>query len=197
MKRLNEPTIIKESSRGYDTLQIAGELLLSRELFLTEGVDRESMEGLIKQLMWLYREDPDKEITLYINSPGGEITSGLCVFDFLKLIKAPIKTVCIGCAASMGAILFLAGDKRLMMPNASVMIHDPAPSGGSMAGMKPAEMEEHLKELRKAQKTLVDIIAEKTGKSQKEIRRYTEKDSFFNAEEAVSFGLATDIIQEL
>lgn len=197
MRTYNTPNIIKESSRGYDLVCIEDELLQSREVFLTSGVDSASMDSLIKQLMYLYREDPEKEITLYINSLGGEVQSGLAVYDFMKLIKAPIRTVCIGTAASMGAILFLAGDRRSMMPNSRVMIHDPAPGGGSLSGMKPAAIEEKLAELKKTQKITVDIIKRTTGKTEKAVRSKTRKDSFFDAKEAVEFGLATDIIDSL
>ncbi len=191
------PRIIKESSRGYDSVNIEDELLKTREIFLTDTIDADSMDSIIKQLMYLYREDPEKEITLYINSPGGEVDSGLAVYDFLKLMKAPIRTVCIGIAASMGAILFLAGDRRVMMPNSRIMIHDPARGGGSMAGMKPDEIEENLNDLRKAQQVMVNIISQTTGRSQKSVRSKTRKDSYFNAQEAVEFGLATQILDSL
>lgn len=191
------PRIIKESSRGYDSVKIEDELLKTREIFLTDSVDADSMDSIIKQLMYLYRDDPDQEITLYINSPGGDVDSGLAVYDFMKLIKAPIRTVCIGIAASMGAILFLAGDRRVMMPNSRIMIHDPAPGGGSMAFMKPDEIGEKLSDLKKAQKVVVDIISDTTGRSQKAVRSKTRKDSYFNAEEAVAFGLATEILSSL
>ena len=193
----NIPNIIKESSNGYDAIRIEDELLRSREIFLTDIVDSDSMEAIIKQLMYLHRDNPDEEITLYINSPGGEVQSGLVVYDFMKLIPTPIRTVCIGTAASMGAILFLAGDKRVMMPNSRIMIHDPAPGGGSMAGMKPAEMEETLAALKKCQKVTTDIISKVTGRPEKDVRRKTKKDSFFNAEEAIEFGLATEIMTSL
>lgn len=191
------PHIIKEGANGTFCVNIEDELLKSREIFLTDDVDADSMNSLIKQLMYLHKTDPDSEITLYINSPGGEVQSGLAAYDFMKLIRTPIRTVCIGTAASMGAILFLAGDRRVMMPNSRIMIHDPAPGGGSMAGMKPAEMEEQLTNLKKAQKVTCDIIAKTTGRSDKDVRSKTRKDSYFNADEAIAFGLATEILTEL
>ena len=193
----NSPCIIRESSRGYDMIRIEDELLQSREIFLTGDVDAESMQSVIKQLIYLYRDDPEKEITVYINSPGGEVQSGLAVFDIMKMIPNPIRTVCIGTAASMGAILFLAGDRRVMMPHAQIMIHDPAPGSGSMEGMKPDEMEERLSDLKKCQKVTVEIISQATGRSEEDVRNKTKKDSFFNADEAISFGLATEIMTEL
>lgn len=192
---VSTPNIIRESANGYETIQIEDELLQSREIFLSTVVDAASMDSCIKQLMYLYRADPDAEITLYINSPGGEVQSGLAVFDFLKLISCPIRTVCIGTAASMGALLFLAGDKRVMLPHARILIHDPAPGGGSMEGMKPDEMQEHLNELRKVQQVIVSLITGATGQPEEIILEKTRKDSWFSAEEAVEFGLATEIMK--
>ncbi|MCH5190208.1 MAG: ClpP family protease [Oscillospiraceae bacterium] len=191
------PNIIKETSRGIDCIRLEDELLKSREIFLTETVNAETMDGLLKQLMYLNKEAPEEEITLYINSPGGEVRSGIAVYDYMKMMQAPIRTVCIGTAASMGAILFLAGDRREMLPHSQLMIHDPAPGGGSMQGMKPAQMEEHLKSLKKVQKVLCEIISETTGRSLEEVQNITQNDSYFDAEEAIEFGLATSIIKNI
>ena len=155
------------------------------------------MNSLLKQLIYLNKASPNEEITLYINCPGGEVSSGLAVYDYINLIPAPIKTVCVGTAASMGAILFLAGDKREMLVHSQLMIHDPAPGGGSLQGMKPEQLEENLKSLKKVQQVLCGIISEKTGKSVKEIQKITRKDTYFDAEEALSFGLATKIINNI
>jgi len=192
-----KPYILKESSSGYDHVSIEEELLLSREIFMADGVDEYSMNALFMQILYLYRQDPDKEITIYINSPGGDVSSGMSVFDLIRLIKTPVRTVCMGTAASMGAVLFLAGDKREMLPSSKLMIHDPSPGGGSMAGRKPAELEEQLTRLKKTQEMLASLIAEKTGKGLDEILELTSKDTYFDAEEAVEFGLATSIVTEL
>ena len=189
--------IIKESSRGYDCIPIEDELFLKRKIFLTKPVDASTMDSLIKQLLYLSSEEPEKEITIYINSPGGEVQSGLAAYDLLKLIKAPITTVCIGEAASMGAILFLAGDRRVVLPHSSIMIHDPAPGGGDMKGMKPDEMEEKLSNLKKSRDRLCGIIAEATGKSVKQIMKKTCRDSFFTADEALEYGLATEMAERI
>ena len=191
------PSVIKETSRGFDCVRIEDTLFQNREIFLTRPVDAASMDALTKQLLYLSREEPQKEITLYINSPGGDVQSGLAAFDMMKLIKTPIKTVCLGNAASMGAILFLAGDKREMFPNSRIMIHDPSHGGGSMAGMKPDELDERVRDLKKVRKILCGIIAEATGKSESAVRAKTRKDSYFNAEEAVEYGLATGIVTSL
>lgn len=191
------PGILRESARGIDHIRLEDDLMQMREIFLTDAVDAFSMNSLLKQLMYLNRTSPNEEITLYINSPGGEVNSGLAVYDYMKMMQAPLRTVCVGTAASMGAILFLAGDKREMFPHSQVMIHDPAPSGGSMAGMKPNEMAEQLKSLKKVQKIICEMISETTGKPLKEVQAKTRKDSFFDAKEAIEFGLATTITETI
>lgn len=191
------PNILKESAHGVAPVRLEDELLQSREIFLSNAVDSYTMNGLLKQLMYLNKTAPEEEITLYINSPGGEVNSGLAVYDYMKMMKAPLRTVCVGTAASMGAILFLAGDRREMFPHSQLMIHDPAPSGGSMAGMKPDEMAEQLKSLKKVQKILCETISETTGKPMKEVQAKTRKDSFFDAKEAIEFGLATTITETI
>ena len=191
---MSSPCIIRESTRGFDQIPIEDELLVSREIFLTEPVDPGTMKELFRQLLFLSREDPGERITLYINSPGGEVMSGLAVYDYMKLIPTPVRTVCIGEAASMGAILFLAGDERIMFPDSRIMIHDPAFGNGLKAGMKPDEMDEVLAHLKKTRDRAVDIISSVTGRTQEEVREKTRKDSFFSAEEAVDFGLATSIV---
>ena len=191
------PYILKESAHGVAPVRLEDELLQSREIFLSNAVDSYTMNGLLKQLMYLNKTAPEEEITLYINSPGGEVNSGLAVYDYMKMMKAPLRTVCVGTAASMGAILFLAGDRREMFPHSQLMIHDPAPSGGSMAGMKPDEMAEQLKSLKKVQKILCETISETTGKPMKEVQAKTRKDSFFDAKEAIEFGLATTITETI
>ena len=191
------PAIIKETSRGYDTLAIDNVLLTSRRLFFTEEVDNVSCDSLLKSLIALNDEDPDAEITLFINSPGGDVYSGLAVFDYIRTMSAPLTTVCVGTAASMGALLFLAGNKaRRMMPHSQIMIHDPSFGGGSLAGKKPHEIERIANDLKKTRDILGEIIAEVTGKTMKQILRVTKEDSFFNAEEAIRFGLATEIIEK-
>lgn len=188
--------IIKETVRGLDVVNLEDELLLNREIFLTDVVDAGSTNELIKQLMYLEMEEEhgEEEITLYINSPGGEVTSGLGLFDYLTMMKAPIRTVCIGTAASMGAILFLAGDKRQMLPHARIMIHDPSYGHANMDGKKPHEIQHELDALNETREVIAKIISEKTGKSMEEVYEVTSDDTYFNASEAVEFGLATEIM---
>lgn len=189
--------IIRESARGYQALEITDVLLQNREIFLTEEVNSQTCAQLIKQLLFLEREGKGEEIKLYINSPGGEVHSGLAVYDCMRLITSPVTTICIGDSASMGAILFLGGKKRLMLPNARLMIHDPSFAGGNIAGKKPHQIRTVLDSLVECQKRLCSIIEERTGKSLEEVYEVTKDDSYFNSDEAVDFGLATGIITKL
>lgn len=187
--------ILKETVRGTDCIKIEDELLSRREIFLTEEVNAETSNELIKQLMYLERQDSGKEITLYINSPGGEVISGLAVYDLISLMKSPVRTVCTGTAASMGAILFLAGKKREMLPHTRLMIHDPSFGGGSIGGKKSHELRHELEKLDEVREALAKIIAEKTGRPLEEIYDVTSDDTFYSAEEAIGFGLATGILK--
>lgn len=195
---IREPRVIVESSRGYEALDIKDKLLSdSREIFLTEAVDAASCNSLITQLMYLDRTDPDAEITLYINSPGGSVADGLAVYDVIGLLEAPVRTVCMGTCASMGAILFLAGEKREMMEHGRIMVHDPAFGGNhDIGGKKPHQIQSELDDLNRCRESLAKIISERTGKSLEEIYEVTANDTYFSAEEAIEFGLATDIIKK-
>lgn len=190
------PNLIKESVRGLESLTLEDLLFTNREIFLTTGVDSDTANMLIKQLMILEKLDSTEEITLYINSPGGEVVSGLAVYDYIQLMKAPVRTVCVGTAASMGAILFLAGQKREMLEHTRLMIHDPAYGGGDMTGKKPHELQMYVDKLKQSQEIIVGIIAEKTGRPLEEVYEKTREDSYFNAAEAVAYGLATGIVNQ-
>ena len=184
--------ILKETVRGFDKIAIEDELLAGREIFLTEEVNAATANELLKQLMYLENQSSD-EITLYINSPGGSVTSGIAVYDYISIMRAPVRTVCIGTAASMGAILFLAGRKRLMLPRTRVMIHDPSFSRHDIGGHTSHQIQRELEELNKIREMLAQIISDRTGKSLDEIYEVTADDSFYNAAEAIEFGLATGI----
>lgn len=186
--------ILYETVRGIQPIEIEDVLLRNREIFLVEGVTAETANKLIKQLMYLESEDNSKEITLYINSPGGEVSSGLAVYDYLSLMSAPIRTVCIGTAASMGAILFLASEKRQMLPHSEIMIHDPSYSRADMGGRKPHEIQHKLDSLNETKEMLAQIIADRTGRSLEEIYEVTAEDTYYKAKAAIEFGLATEII---
>lgn len=188
--------IIMETVKGINTVAVEDRLLQDRKIFLTDEVNASSTNELMKQLMYLENEDNTKEITIYINSPGGAVISGLAVYDLLSLMKSPIRTVCVGTAASMGAILFLAGQKREMLPHTRLMIHDPSYSHNDIGGRKPHEIQHELDKLNEVRESLAEIVARKTGKSIEEIYDLTAEDTYYNAEEAVEFGLATGIIDK-
>lgn len=186
--------ILFETVRGIQPVRIEDQLLKNREIFLVDSVTSETSTELIKQLMFLESQDHTREITLYINSPGGEVISGLAVYDYLTMMNSPIRTVCIGSASSMGAILFLAGEKRQMLPHSEIMIHDPSYHHGDMGGQKPHEIQHRLDSLNETREMLAWIIAERTGKSVEEIYKVTAEDNYYKAKAAVEFGLATEII---
>lgn len=185
--------ILKETVSGINQILIEDELLEGREIFLTDSVTDATCGELIKQLMYLERKSSTEPITLYINSPGGGVDSGLAVYDCMALMKAPIRTVCIGTAASMGSILFLAGKDREMMPHSKIMIHDPSFADLNIGGKKPHEIQQEVDSLMEAKTALCKIIAEKTGKPLKEIQKITQNDAYYTAEKAIEFGLATAI----
>lgn len=187
--------IIKDTSRGLERISPDDVLFTNREIFITDEVNADTCHKLLKELMTLEKLDSDKEVTIYINSPGGDVDSGLAVFDYMQLMKSPIKTVCIGTAASMGAMLFLAGDTREMLAHSRIMIHDPAYGGGNMAGKKPHELQYMVDKLKQTQEVLAGIIAEKTGRPIKEVYKKTKQDSYFNAKEAIEYGLATGVVE--
>ena len=186
--------ILFETVRGIQPIKIEDKLLKNREIFLVDAISAETSNELIKQLMLLESEDDTKEITLYINSPGGDVISGLAVYDYLTLMKSPIRTVCIGSAASMGAILFLAGEKRQMLPHSEIMIHDPSYRHADMGGQKPHEIQHRLDSLNETREMLAQIISDRTGKTLDEVYKVTAEDSYYKAKAAIEFGLATEII---
>lgn len=188
--------IMRESSRGIDSFSPESRLLQERVLFFTEEVNSQTCNQLIEYLLFLDMDQPGEEITIYINSPGGEVESGLAVYDVMRMLKSPIRTVCIGTAASMGSILFLAGTKREMFPHTRLMIHDPLINGlsGSQMALQLKKRADQLMELRG---TLSGIIAERSGMPVEKVLEKTSEDCFLSAEEALELGLATGMVQEL
>ena len=188
------PRILKETSSGFFTFEIQDQMLQHRELECIGEINSDSVYALCRQLRYLQREDPDGEITMYINSPGGGVDNGLALYDVMKGISCPIRTVCLGIAASMGAVIFAAGDQRDILPHGRVMIHDPliASTGGSAL-----QLQEISRNLLKTREELCGLLAERTGKTLDEIYEKTARDSWFSAEEAVAFGLADRIIDTI
>ncbi len=190
----------RETVKGIQLIPVEDHYFKERKLFLVGDIDRELCDNAVRQLLYFEAEDNSKEVTVYINSPGGDVQAGLTVYDVMKLMKSPVKVVCTGLAASMGAIIYLAGDedKRFMLPHARIMIHDPAFGGcHDIAHRKPHEIQSELDDLNKCREKLARIIAENTGKTIEEIYEVTAKDSFYDAQEAIDFGLATAEITDI
>lgn len=185
--------IIKESARGLERISFEEEMLSRRQISLVGEVNSVTMHNLLSQLMYLESDSPGEEITLFINSHGGECESGLAVYDYINIMRSPLKTVCTGTAASMGAILFLSGKKREMLPHTKIMIHDPSYGNYNISGVKPAEISILLESLKEMQATLCQIIMKHTGKCREEILEITKTDTYFSSKEAIKFGLATDL----
>ena len=186
--------ILKETVRGTELIPLEDMLLEESEVFLVDEITPKSANNLIQKLMYLDSKDLG-EITLYINSPGGEVISGLAVYDYIKIMKSTVRTITIGDAASMGAIIFLAGEKREMLPHTRILIHDPSYGHLDVSGKKPHEIQRGVDSLNKVRETLAEIIAEKTGKDINNIYKITAEDNYFTAEEAIEFGLATGIFK--
>lgn len=195
-KQYVEPTIIKETANGYNQISVSTELFDNREIFLTEEVNVDTSRILLQQLMYLEKKDKGAPITIYINSPGGDVTSGLAVYDYIRMMKSPVKTCCIGRACSMGAILFLAADERVMLPHSEIMIHDASFGNAEFSGLKPNEIQLKTDSLMDTCKILRKIVAERTGQSIKWVQSRMEKDSYFKMDEAIKYGLATGIMEE-
>lgn len=189
------PTIIRETSEGTARIPIADIMFQRREIWLTGEITSEVADAVIAQILHLDAEDPDAEITLYIDSPGGSVTAGLSIYDVMQAVSADIHTVCVGTAASMAAVLFAAGDRREILRHGEVMIHDPLVSGG-ISGSALA-VQDKSDRLMAKRKELSGILAQHTGKNIKQIYKVTAKDTYFGAEEAVAFGLADAVIEKM
>lgn len=189
------PMIIRETSNGYYLHSIQDEMLRQREIECVGDINPDSVYALTRQLRYLEREDPNGEITLLINSPGGEVSSGLALYDVMKSLSCPVRTVCLGTAASMAAILFTAGTQRDILPHGRVMIHDPLIRGG--IGGSALQIQSISQNLLQSREAICGILASSTGKSLAEIYEKTASDTFFNAQEAVDFGLADRIVTKI
>ncbi len=186
------PMVVEQSSRGERSYDIYSRLLKDRIIFLGEEVNDTTASLVVAQLLFLDAEDPDKDINLYINSPGGVITAGMAIYDTMQYIHADVSTICIGMAASMGAFLLAGGTKgkRFALPNAEVMIHQP--SGGARG--QATEIRIHAENILKTKRKLNEILAQNTGRTVEEIERDTERDNFMSAQEAKAYGLIDEVI---
>ena len=188
------PYVIEQTSRGGErSYDIYSRLLKERIIFLADEVNDQTASLVVAQLLFLESEDPNKDIQLYINSPGGSVTAGMAIYDTMNYIKCDVSTICIGMAASMGAFLLSSGakGKRLALPNAEVMIHQP--SGGAKG--QATEIQIVAENILKTKKTLNEILAANTGQSVEKIAEDTERDNFMSAEEAKAYGLIDEIVE--
>lgn len=190
-----QPQIIRETAEGLNRLDIRDEMLGKRQLELMTSVNAESCAAVIRGLLYLQREDPTAPITLYINSPGGEVQSGLALYDVMQAVSCPIRTVCLGMAASMGALLFIAGDDREILPHSRVMIHDPLIGAG--AGGSALSVKARADDLMRIRDITAGVIARHSGMPIERVFELTASDTYFEAEEAVEAGLADRIITKL
>ena len=186
------PYVIEQNSRGERSYDIFSRLLKDRIIYLGEEVNETTAGLIVAQLLFLESEDPNKDIHLYINSPGGMVTAGFAIYDTMQYIKCDVSTICVGLAASMGAFLLAGGakGKRLALPNADIMIHHP--SGGAKG--QATEIEIAAENILKTKKRLNEIIAANTGKSVEQVALDTERDHYLSAEEALEYGLIDRII---
>ena len=190
------PYVVEQTSRGERSYDIFSRLLKDRIIFLSEDVNHVTASLVVAQLLFLESEDPDKEICLYINSPGGSITDGMAIVDTINYIKCPVSTICVGMAASMGAVLLACGEKgkRYATPNAEVMIHQPLISGG-LSG-QTTEIKIHADHMVRTREKLNKLLSEKTGQSLEVIERDTERDNYMTAEQALAYGLIDGILDK-
>lgn len=186
------PVVVEQTNRGERSYDIYSRLLKDRIIFLSDEVNDVTASLTVAQLLFLEAEDPDKDISLYINSPGGSITSGMAIYDTMQFIKPDVSTICIGMAASMGAFLLAAGakGKRFSLPNSEIMIHQPL--GGARG--QATDVIIHAERLMKSKKILNEILSERTGQSLDKITKDVERDFFMSAEEAKAYGLVDEIL---
>ncbi|MCJ8343145.1 MAG: ATP-dependent Clp endopeptidase proteolytic subunit ClpP [Cetobacterium sp.] len=185
------PTVIENTGKGERAYDIYSRLLKDRIIFLGTEIDDQVANSIVAQLLFLEAEDPEKDIIMYINSPGGVITAGMAIYDTMNYIKPDVQTVCLGQAASMGALLLTAGakGKRYALENARIMIHQPL--GGARG--QATDIEIQAKEILRMKDMTSKILAKATGKSEEDIKRDTERDNFMSAEEAKEYGLIDEV----
>jgi ATP-dependent Clp protease protease subunit len=186
------PIVIEQSGRGERSYDIFSRLLRERVVFLVGPVNDQTANLVVAQLLFLESENPDKDISLYINSPGGSVSAGMAIFDTMNFIKPAVSTLCTGMAASMGAFLLAAGEKgkRFALPNSKIMIHQPL---GGMQG-QATDIEIHARDILKTKATLNRILAERTGQPLEKLERDTDRDYFLEAEEARAYGIVDQVL---
>ena len=186
------PIVVEQTNRGERSYDIYSRLLKDRIIFLSGEIDDVTANLVVAQMLFLEMEDPDKEINLYINSPGGSVTAGMAIYDTMQYLRCPVSTLCIGMAASMGAFLLTTGAKgmRRILPNAEVMIHQPL--GGAQG--QATDIAIHAEYIMKIKKKLNTILAQRTGQPLEKVEADTERDHFLSAEEALAYGIVDEIV---
>jgi len=186
------PMVVEQTNRGERSYDIYSRLLKERIIFLGDEINDVTANLVVAQLLFLEAEDPDKDIQLYINSPGGSITAGMAIYDTMNYIKSDVSTICIGMAASMGAFLLAAGEKnkRYALPNAEIMLHQPL--GGTRGQAEDIRI--HAERILKTRDTINKILADRTGKPLKTIQKDTDRDFFMSASEAKEYGIIDEVI---
>ncbi len=186
------PSVIESTGRGERSYDIYSRLLKERIIFIGHEVNDVVANAIIAQMIFLEHDDPDKDIILYINSPGGIVTSGLAIYDTIKHVKPDVQTICIGSAASMAAVILAAGTKgkRFILPHGKVMLHQPS----GMATGQSTDIQIHAKEIMKTKSEMNKIISENTGKSVKEVTKLTDRDFYMSANDAIKFGIVDEIL---
>ncbi len=188
------PMVVEQTGHSERSYDIYSRLLNDRVVFLCDEVNDTTASLVVAQLLYLEAQDPEKDICLYINSPGGSVSAGMAIFDTMNYIKCDVSTICIGMAASMGAFLLAAGakGKRIALPHSEIMIHQPL---GGMQG-QASDIKIHADHIIRTRETLNSILAERTGKSLEEIERDTDRDNFLSAKEALEYGLIDKVIEK-
>lgn len=189
------PMVVEQTNRGERSYDIYSRLLEDRIIFLADQVTDATASLVVAQLLYLEAKDPDKDIQLYIDSPGGSITAGMAIYDTMQCIKCDVSTICIGMAASMGAFLLAAGEKgkRFALPNSEVMIHQPLIAGGGLSG-QTTDIKIYTDHLVNTKKKMNEILAERTGQTYEKLCEDTERDNFMTAQEAKEYGLIDEVI---
>lgn len=189
------PIVVEQTNRGERSYDIYSRLLRDRIVFLDGEIDDHVASVIVAQLLFLEAEDPDKDVMLYIDSPGGSVTAGMAIYDTMQYLKCDVSTICIGMAASMGAFLLAAGakGKRFALPNSEILIHQPLIGGGGLQG-QTSDIKIHTDHLVRTREKMNRILAERTGKSVEQIALDTERDHYMTAQEAAQYGLIDSVI---
>ncbi|KZE69369.1 ATP-dependent Clp endopeptidase proteolytic subunit ClpP [Fictibacillus nanhaiensis] len=189
------PMVVESTNRGERSYDIYSRLLKDRIIMLGSAIDDNVANSIVAQLLFLAAEDPEKDISIYINSPGGSVTAGLAIYDTMQFIKPDVSTICIGMAASMGAVLMVAGakGKRYALPNAEVMIHQPL--GGTQG--QASDMAIHAKRILQTRELLNKIISDRSGQPIEKVEKDTDRDYFMSAEEALKYGIIDKVIEKI